>query len=87
MAEQAGAKSQVTGLVGAGVVVLLLLVFNSLLADLPQTALAAVVIAAALSLMDLSVLRRYARVRRSALVALAGRDGRRDALRRARRGS
>ena len=47
---------------------LLLLVFNSLLADLPQTALAAVVIAAALSLMDLSVLRRYAQVRRAALV-------------------
>lgn len=68
VAEQAGAKSQVTGLVGAGVVVLLLLVFNSLLADLPQTALAAIVIAAALSLMDVGVLRRYARVRRSALV-------------------
>ena len=68
VAEQAGAKSQVTGLVGAGVVALLLLVFNSLLADLPQTALAAVVIAAATSLMDVSSLRRYARVRRSALV-------------------
>ena len=68
VAEQAGAKSQVTGLIGAGVVALLLLVFNSLLADLPQTALAAVVIAAATSLMDVSVLRRYAQVRRSALV-------------------
>ncbi len=68
VAEQAGAKSQVTGLVGAGVVVLLLLVFNSLLADLPQTALAAVVIAAALSLIDIPALRRYAQVRRSALV-------------------
>ena len=67
VAEQSGAKSQVTGLVGAGVVALLLLVFNSLLADLPQTALAAVVIAAALSLADVSVLRRYAHVRRSAL--------------------
>src|SRR5207302_7519905 len=55
---------------------LLLLLFNSLLADLPQTALAAVVIVAALSLMDLDILRRYARVRRSALavslVATAG---------------
>src|SRR6185503_5790665 len=68
VAEQAGAKSQVTGLIGAGVVVLLLLVFNTLLADLPQTALAAVVIAAATSLMDVSVLRRYAQVRRSAFV-------------------
>jgi high affinity sulfate transporter 1 len=68
VAEQAGAKSQVTGLVGAGMVVLLLLLFNSLLADLPQSALAAVVIAAALSLMDLAALRGYARVRPSALV-------------------
>lgn len=68
VAEQSGAKSQVTGLVGAGVVVALLLVFNSLLADLPQSALAAVVIAAALSLIDIGVLRRYAQVRRSALV-------------------
>jgi high affinity sulfate transporter 1 len=68
VAEQSGAKTQVTGLVGAGIVALLLLVFNDLLADLPQTALAAVVIGAALSLVDVSILRRYARVRRSALV-------------------
>ena len=53
VAEQSGAKTQVTGLVGAGIVALLLLAFNGLLADLPQTALAAVVIAAALSLIDL----------------------------------
>ena len=68
VAEQSGAKSQLTGVVGAGIVVLLLLFFNSLLADLPQSALAAVVIAAALSLMDVSLLRKYARVRPSAVV-------------------
>ena len=68
VAEQSGAKSQLTGVVGAGVVVLMLLFFNSLLADLPQSALAAVVIAAALSLMDVSLLRKYARVRPSAVV-------------------
>jgi MFS superfamily sulfate permease-like transporter len=67
VADQSGAKSQATGLVGAAVVVVLLLFLNGLLADLPQTALAAVVIAAALSLMDLGALRRYARVRPSAL--------------------
>jgi MFS superfamily sulfate permease-like transporter len=54
----------------------LLLFFNSLLADLPQTALAAVVIVAALSLMDVAILRRYLRIRKSAfavsLVATAG---------------
>jgi high affinity sulfate transporter 1 len=76
VAEQSGAKSQVTGLVGAGLVAALLLFLNSLLADLPQTTLAAVVIAAALSLMDLGILRRYLHVRRSALavslVATAG---------------
>jgi len=66
VAEQAGAQSQVTGLVGAGIVALMLLVFNSLLADLPQTALAAIVITAALSLIDIPALRHYARVRWSA---------------------
>jgi high affinity sulfate transporter 1 len=68
VAEQSGAKSQMTGIVGAVVVGVLLLFLNSLLADLPQTALAAVVIAAALSLMDLDALRRYYRVRRNAFV-------------------
>ena len=68
VAEQSGAKSQLTGLVGAFIVALLLLFFSSLLADLPQTALAAVVIAAALSLADLGSLRRYLEVRRSSLV-------------------
>lgn len=66
--EQAGAKSQLASVVGAGAVIALLLFFNSLLADLPQSALAAVLIAAALSLLDLGALVRYARVRRSALV-------------------
>jgi high affinity sulfate transporter 1 len=68
VAEQSGAKSQLTGLVGAGVVVLLLLFFNGLLADLPNSALAAVVIAAALSLADFAVLARVWKVRRSAVV-------------------
>jgi high affinity sulfate transporter 1 len=76
VAEQSGARSQLAGLVGAGCVALLLLFFGSLVADLPQSALAAVVIVAALSLLDLAALRRYARVRQSAfvlsLVASAG---------------
>ena len=66
--EQAGAKSQLASVIGAAVVAALLLFFNSLLADLPQSALAGVLIAAALSLLDLPVLLRYARVRKSALV-------------------
>jgi MFS superfamily sulfate permease-like transporter len=68
VADQSGAKSQMTGLVGAGLVAVLLLFLNGLLADLPQTALAAVVITAALSLMDLGALRRFAQVRTSSLV-------------------
>jgi MFS superfamily sulfate permease-like transporter len=76
VADQAGARSQATGLVGAGLVAVLLLFLNGLLADLPQTALAAVVITAALSLVDLRALRTYAMVRPSSLmislVAAAG---------------
>ncbi len=66
--EQAGAKTQLSSVVGAGVVTVLLLFFNSLLADLPQSALAGVLISAGLLLLDLKVLVRYARVRKSALV-------------------
>jgi MFS superfamily sulfate permease-like transporter len=47
---------------------LLLVFFNGLLADLPNSALAAVVIAAALSLADLSLLARLWKVRPSAVV-------------------
>src|SRR3954471_1073012 len=68
VADTAKAKTQVTGLVGAGAVVLLLLFFNSVLAALPQTTLAAVVVVAAVSLTDLGSLRRYWKVRRSAVV-------------------
>ena len=68
VAEQSGARSQLAGVVGAGVVVLLLVIFNGLLADLPNSALAAVVIAAAFSLADFSLLARLWRIRRSAVV-------------------
>ncbi len=68
VAEQSGAKTQLTGLVGSLIVALLLLFFSTLLADLPQTALAAVVIAAALSLADLRSLARYLRVRKASFV-------------------
>ena len=67
VAEQAGSKSQVTGLAGAAIVAILLLFLPWLLQNLPQPALAAVVIAAALSLLNVRVLRSYARMRRSAL--------------------
>jgi high affinity sulfate transporter 1 len=68
VAEQSGARSQLAGLVGAGIVVVLLVFLNSLLQDLPNAALAGVVIAAALSLLDIGAVRRYATVRPSSVV-------------------
>lgn len=65
VAEQAGAKSQVTGLVGAGAIVLILLFTPGLLRDLPQPTLAAVVISASLSLADLPATMRLYRLRRA----------------------
>ena len=53
VAQQAGAKTQVTGVVGALGITLMLLFVPGLLRNLPQPTLAAVVIAAALSLADL----------------------------------
>ena len=54
----------------------MLVAVPALLEDLPQTALAAVVIMAAISLADIAVLRRFAHVRKTALllslVATAG---------------
>src|SRR3984957_6367288 len=53
VAEQAGAKTQLTGLVGAGLIVLMLVLVPGLLKNLPNPALAAVVITASLSLADI----------------------------------
>jgi len=65
VAEQAGAKTQVTGLVGAASIALILLFLPGLLQDLPQPTLAAVVIAASLSLTDIPETLRLRRVRRT----------------------
>jgi high affinity sulfate transporter 1 len=53
VAEQAGAKTQITGLVGAAAIVLMLVFAPWLLQNLPNPTLAAVVIAASLSLADI----------------------------------
>jgi high affinity sulfate transporter 1 len=62
VAEAAGAKTQVTGVVGALAVAALLLFAPGLLRNLPNSALAAVVIAAALGLFEVSDLRRIFRI-------------------------
>ena len=63
VAERAGAKTQVTGLVGAVAIVLILLFFPGLLRNLPQPTLAAVVIAASLSLADIPETLRLRQIR------------------------
>jgi len=65
VAAQNGAKTQVTGLVGAAAIALMLLFAPGLLRNLPQPTLAAVVIAASLSLADIAGLRRLWRQRKS----------------------
>lgn len=76
VAEAAGARTQLTGVVGAAGVGVLLVAAPGLLADLPRAALAAIVVAAVLRLADAGWLRRTYRVRRSEFVlaaaALAG---------------
>ena len=64
VAEAAGARTQLTGIVGALSVALLLLVAPDLLRNLPTTALAAVVIAAAIGLIEVADLRRIFRIQR-----------------------
>jgi high affinity sulfate transporter 1 len=64
VAEQSGAKTQLTGVVGAGAIVLMLVLVPGLLRSLPQPTLAAVVIAASLSLADVKGVRRLRRQRR-----------------------
>src|SRR5829696_4541534 len=54
VAAEAGAKTQLTGVVGAGAIVLMLVAFPGLFKNLPSTTLAAVVITAAFSLVEIS---------------------------------
>lgn len=68
VAVASGARSQLTSLIAAGIVVVVLVVAPGILASLPQTALAAVVIAAATSLFDLRGLGRLWRADRPEFV-------------------
>ena len=65
MGDLMGGKSQVTGLVAAAVMVLVLLHFTEPLSFVPTCALGAVLIGAALGLFDLAALGRLLRVSRS----------------------
>ena len=64
VAEAAGARTQLTGVVGAIAIALLLIFAPTLLQDLPNAALAAVVIASAIGLFEFSDLGRIYRIER-----------------------
>jgi len=64
VAEAAGAKTQLTGVVGALTVAVLLIAAPNLLRDLPISALAAVVMASAIALIEVADLRRIYRMQR-----------------------
>jgi high affinity sulfate transporter 1 len=62
---QSGGKTQLTGLVAAGLVLLMLVFVPGLVQAMPQPVLAAVVITASVSLFDVAELRRLYHVRRT----------------------
>jgi high affinity sulfate transporter 1 len=68
VAVAAGARSQLTPLVGALTIALLLVFAPGALRDLPLPMLAAIVITAAIGLIDVAAVRRLYRVRRSEFV-------------------
>jgi high affinity sulfate transporter 1 len=72
VAESNGAHTQLVGVIGAGLIVVLLVFANSIVQDLPSSALAAVVIVAGFSLFDAKAVAYLWRVRRTeCLLALA----------------
>lgn len=68
VAEQSGAKTQLTGIVAAAAVLGMLLFAPGLVRNLPQPTLAAIVIVAAISLFELPALRHLWNVRKSEFV-------------------
>jgi high affinity sulfate transporter 1 len=75
-ADRAGGKTQLASLAAAGLVLLTGAFLAPLFEDLPQATLAAIVVVAVARFADVAALRRYARLRRTAvafaLVALVG---------------
>ena len=65
VAERSGAKTQLTGVTGAALIILMIVLVPGLFRNLPQPALAAVVITAALSLADIPATVRLWRQRKA----------------------
>jgi high affinity sulfate transporter 1 len=68
VAEQSGAKTQLTGVVSAALIILMLLFVPGLVRNLPQSSLAAILLIAASSLLDVEGLRRLLGESRSEFV-------------------
>ena len=65
VAERSGAKTQLTGITGAALIILMIVLVPGLFRNLPQPALAAVVITASLSLTDVPAVVRLWRQRKA----------------------
>jgi MFS superfamily sulfate permease-like transporter len=65
VAEAAGARTQLTGVVGALAIALMLILFPNLVRNLPDAALAAVVITAAVGLIEVAGVRKLYQVRKT----------------------
>ncbi len=65
VAEAAGAKTQITGVVGAVCIIAVLYLAPDLLQQVPRTVLAAIVIAACFALIEIRELKRLYKIRRS----------------------
>jgi high affinity sulfate transporter 1 len=76
VADRAGARTQITGVVAAAISLVVLLAFAGLISDLPKAVLSAIVVTAVIGLIDVGAFLRYRAVRRndviSAAVALLG---------------
>lgn len=68
VAEQSGAKTQLTGLVAAGLVLIMIVFLPGLVKAMPQSVLAAVVIIASIGLFDFAELRRLWKIRKSEFI-------------------
>jgi len=68
VAESAGAKTQISGIVGAVCIALLLIFAPTLLKNLPQAVLGAVVICACISIVDVRTVLRLYKMRRAEFV-------------------
>jgi anti-anti-sigma factor len=68
-AEEAGGRSQVTGLTAAALVVAVLVAFTWFFTELPLAVLSAIVVAAVWGLMDVTAVRRYRHVRNADFIA------------------